>query len=81
MIGVITTISLIAILYFFDVTIREWATSTKARKRAAELNKPLLNIGSGTKRSCLTGAKLRGDVNCDIAAPKNIPHGPESVSY
>jgi len=81
MIGVFSLIVLIAVFYFFDVTVREWMVANKARRRAKELGKPLLNIGSGTKGSCLTGPKLRGDINCDLAASKSVPCGPGTICH
>ena len=68
-------------LYFLDVTVREWIVSNRARNRATELGKPLLNIGSGTNRSSATGAKLRGDVNCDLDASKEASCGPKTVCH
>jgi len=79
--SIVSILVFIAVVYFFDVTVREWMAASKARKRATALNKPLLNIGAGTTGSCLTGPKLRGDVNCDLAAPRHIAHGPHEVSY
>ena len=67
--------------YILDVTLREILVSRKAQKLAKKLGKPLLNVGSGTDSSSATGAKLRGDINCDIAAPKNSECGPSTVCY
>jgi ubiquinone/menaquinone biosynthesis C-methylase UbiE len=61
----------IALVYFFDVYLRERWAAHQARKLANQTGKPLLNVGSGTAGSSLTGAKLRGDINCDLAASDN----------
>jgi len=68
-------------LYFLDVTVRENRIATRAAKLAKLLGKPIINVGSGTFKSSATGPKLRGDVNCDIAAPKDAPCGPGSVCH
>ena len=74
-------IGVIIVAYFLDVIVREWMASNKARNRAMVLGKPLLNIGSGTKKSSFTGPKLRGDVNCDIAASKETLCGAMTVCH
>lgn len=74
-------ISVIIAFYIFDVVIRERIATNKARKRATELGKSLLNVGSGTKGSSFTGPKLRGDINCDLAAPKDATCGAATVCY
>jgi len=71
----------IAVIYFLDVYLREHLAATKARKRALHLGKPLLNVGSGTSVSSMTGAKLRGDINCDLAAPADRSCGPTTVCH
>ena len=68
-------------VYFFDVTMREWAVAARAKQRSQELGKPILNIGSGTDKSSFTGAKLRGHVNCDLAAPKESSCGLGKVCH
>jgi len=71
----------IVIAYLFDVTFRElWATY-RAQQLAQQSGKPLLNVGSGTATSSFTGAKLRGDINCDISAPKDASCGSTTVCY
>jgi len=62
----------IPIIYMLDVYLRERLAASKARKIANKLGKPLLNVGSGTRISSITGAKLRGDINCDLAAPVDV---------
>jgi ubiquinone/menaquinone biosynthesis C-methylase UbiE len=62
----------ILVIYFLDVWLRERLAASKARKIAAQLGKPFLNVGSGTPRSSMTGGKLRGDINCDLAAANTI---------
>ena len=74
-------VGVIIAAYFLDVTVREWMAASKARDRATALGKPLLNIGSGTKKSSLTGPKLRGDVNCDLAASKEVSCGVTTVCH
>lgn len=71
----------ISIAYFLDVFLREQQGARKAKKIADKLGKPLLNVGSGTKKSSMTGAKLRGDINCDLAAPILAPCGKTTVCY
>ena len=71
----------ILVVYFLDVYLRERLASSRARKIAQRLGKPLLNVGSGTRGSSVTGAKLRGDVNCDLAAPAGNPCGKNSVCH
>ena len=71
----------ILVVYFLDVYLRERLASSRARKIAQRLGKPLLNVGSGTRGSSVTGAKLRGDVNCDLAAPAGNPWGKNSVCH
>ena len=67
--------------YLLDVTLREIYVSRKARGIANKLGKPMLNVGSGAGLSSLTGPKLRGDVNCDIAAAKDAPCSPKTVCF
>jgi len=74
-------LGVIAGAYFIDVTLREWAVAARAKKQAEKLGKPILNVGSGTQTSSFTGAKLRGHVNCDLAAPKDAPCGPKTVCH
>ena len=68
-------------LYFLDVTLREMLVAAKAQKKVKLSGKPMLNVGSGTFKSSATGPKLRGDVNCDIAAPKDSLCSPGKVCY
>ena len=67
--------------YLGDVTLREHLAARRARGIADRLGKPMLNVGSGYAGSSATGAKLRGDVNCDLAAPRGAPCGPKAVCY
>ena len=72
-------------VYAYDVL---WIPSQIAKKARAEANRlkgPLLNVGAGLPnssfRAVLVGPTLWGDVNVDLAAPKDVPHGPDAVSY
>lgn len=67
--------------YLIDVVFREWYVSSKGRRLADKLGRRMLNVGSGAGFSSLTGPKLRGDVNCDIAAPRDSPCGRGTVCY
>lgn len=71
----------ILVVYYFDVYLRESLAANRARTRAEELGKPLLNVGSGTAKSSMTGAKLRGDVNCDLASPRSNSCGSQTVCH
>jgi ubiquinone/menaquinone biosynthesis C-methylase UbiE len=71
----------ISAVYFVDVYLREYFVSSKARRIADDLGKPLLNVGSGTRKSSMTGAKLRGDINCDLAAPDTASCGRTTICY
>ena len=71
----------ILIAYVLDVTLREYLAASKAKRIAKKLGKPLLNVGSGTKGSSLTGAKLRGDVNCDLAVPVGVRCGEGAICH
>ena len=71
--------------YVYDVL---WIPSQIAKKARAEADKKgglLLNVGAGlpnsSVRAILVGPTLWGDVNVDISAPKDVPHGPDTVSY
>ena len=66
--------------YFVDVYLREQLVGRKAQQVAEKLGKGLLNVGAGTSKSSLTGAKFRG-VSCDIAADKDTPCGPTTMCY
>jgi ubiquinone/menaquinone biosynthesis C-methylase UbiE len=77
----VSLVIIVATAYVLDVTVREKRVAARAKARSRQLGKPLLNVGSGTTTSSLTGAKLRGDVNCDIAAPKNATCGATSVCF
>jgi len=72
---------LLLVVYVCDVTIREQMAAAEARSIARRLGKPMLNVGSGSGMSSATGPKLRGEVNCDLAAPRNAPCGPRSVCF
>ena len=74
-------IGIILTVYFFDVYARERWAANKARALATKAGKPLLNVGSGTASSSLTGAKLRGDINCDLAAQETASCGPETICH
>lgn len=71
--------------YYRDVIERPAKVALRARQYCESIGKPLLNIGAGTGssslRAALIGPTLWGDVNLDIAAPRNVPHGPSTVSY
>jgi SAM-dependent methyltransferase len=71
--------------YCYDVLWLPHRTAKKARAKATELDGPLLNVGAGTPNSSLrvamAGPTLWGDVNVDIAAARDVPHGPDQVSY
>lgn len=67
--------------YGLDVTLRERLAARHARRIARRLGKPILNVGSGTSTSSATGAKLRGDVNCDAAAPHGASCGIDRVCF
>lgn len=69
------------VAYVCDVTIRESLAAGEARRIANRLGKPMLNVGSGVSGSSATGAKLRGDVNCDLAASRSAPCGPRTVCF
>ena len=74
-------IATVGTAYLLDVTLREIIVSRRAQKLAKKLGKPLLNVGSGTESTSATGSKLRGDINCDIAAPKDAECSPFTVCY
>lgn len=71
--------------YVADVLVRPMEAADQARAYADSAGKPLLNVGAGTAgtslRSAVLGPTLWGDVNVDIAAPRDVPHGPTVVSY
>jgi SAM-dependent methyltransferase len=73
-----------AATYTADVLFRPAVIAARARTAANRRNKPLLNIGAGTRRSslraALLGPTLWGDVNIDIAAPRAEPT-PDTVVY
>jgi ubiquinone/menaquinone biosynthesis C-methylase UbiE len=71
----------VGLAYVFDVTVPEQLAARRAKKANRLSKKPMLNVGSGTDSSSFTGAKYRGDVNCDLAAPKNAPCGRKSVCH
>jgi len=80
--GLLKNIALgVAGVYVCDVTIRESLASSEARRISRRLGKPMLNVGSGSGFSSATGPKLRGDVNCDLAAQRSEPCGPKSVCF
>jgi ubiquinone/menaquinone biosynthesis C-methylase UbiE len=70
----------LCVAYLCDVTIRESVVASKAQRLAKQMGRPLLNVGSGTATSSATGAKLRGQVNCDLAAKGNMC-GPRQVCF
>lgn len=71
--------------YVADVLVRPMQVAAEARAFARATGKPLLNVGAGTPgtslRTCVWGPTTWGDVNVDIAAPRDVPHGPGAVSY
>lgn len=71
--------------YHRDVVARPDAMARLARAYCDRVGKPLLNVGAGTPasslRTLLLGPQLVGDVNIDIAAPTDVPHGKDRVSY
>ena len=71
--------------YHRDVVARPNAMARLARVYCDRVGKPLLNVGAGTPasslRTLLMGPQLVGDVNVDIAAPGDVPHGKDRVSY
>lgn len=71
--------------YVLDVILLPALVARQARREADARGKPLLNIGAGTSgsslRSLLLGPTLWGDVNLDIAAPKDVLPGPNVVSW
>lgn len=78
----LTTIIVTVIgIYLFDVTFREMLVSARAKREAKKSGKPMLNVGAGVPGSSVTGSKLRGDVNCDLAASKDVPCGPRTVCH
>jgi hypothetical protein len=71
----------VCVAYLCDVTLREWYVAKKARALADQMGRPMLNVGSGSGMSSATGPKLRGDINCDLAASRSTPCGPETVCF
>ena len=71
--------------YHRDVVVRPESMAKLARAYCTRVGKPLLNIGAGTPASSLRalmfGPQLCGDVNIDIAAPRDVTHGKDRVSY
>lgn len=69
--------------YVWDVLARP-ALVAQAARRAAN-GRPLLNVGAGlphtSLRAALLGPTLWGDVNVDVAAPRDVSHGPGRVSF
>ena len=80
-----TAASYAALAYHKDVVARPETVAKLARAYCDRVGKPLLNVGAGTLSSSLRtlvfGPQLVGDVNIDIAAPRDVPHGPDRVSY
>lgn len=73
------------VAYVADVLVRPMEAADEARAFARRVGKPLLNVGAGTPgtslRSAVLGPTLWGDINVDIAAARDVPHGPSAVSY
>lgn len=69
--------------YALDVLAHPADVARQARLAAARRNKPLLNVGAGTRdtslRAAFFGPTLWGDVNVDVAGFGH--HGPGGVSY
>jgi SAM-dependent methyltransferase len=80
-----TAVSYAALAYHKDVVARPETVAKLARSYCNRVGKPLLNVGAGTVSSSLRtlvfGPQLVGDVNLDIDAPRDVPHGPDRVSY
>ena len=74
-----------AAAYIYDVLWIPSQIAKKARAEADELGGMLLNVGAGlpnsSVRAILVGPTLWGDVNVDLSAPKDVPHGPDQVSF
>lgn len=70
-----------AAAYVYDVLWRRWAAVKAAKAYAGSTGKPVLNVGSGTWGSSLTGPKLDGDVNCDTAAAPAATCARDRVCY
>lgn len=73
-----------AAAYWLDVVARPAQIAQRARRLAAALGKPVLNVGAGTPgsslRVALFGPATWGDINLDIAAPPGQP-APSRVVY
>lgn len=71
--------------YVVDVVIRPALVARAAQAEGARRGKPVLNVGAGTPgtslRVRLLGPTRWGDVNCDLAARREIACGPEMVCY
>lgn len=71
--------------YVIDVIARPAAVARDATSYARACGKPVLNVGAGTDssslRAYLFGPTLWGDLNLDIAAPKNGACGPDRVCW
>lgn len=71
--------------YVVDVLVRPQLAAEDAIRYARSVGKPVLNVGAGTSgssvRTWLLGPTLWGDVNIDIAAPRDVPPGPGRVSW
>jgi len=71
--------------YHRDVIVRPEAMAKLARAYCERVGKPLLNVGAGMPSSSLRalvfGPQLYGDVNIDLAAPRDVAHGRDRVSY
>jgi hypothetical protein len=71
--------------YVWDVLVIPAQVAREARAAANTFGGPLLNVGAGTPgsslRVALFGPTLWGDCNVDIAAPRDVTHGPDRVSY
>jgi SAM-dependent methyltransferase len=79
-----TTLALFAsAAYLYDVVWRPHTVAAQARLEARKRDKPLLNVGAGTKgssfRSRLLGPTLWGDVNVDIEGEG--VGGPDHVGF
>ena len=71
--------------YTYDVLWLPTQIAKIAREEADKRGGMLLNVGAGlpnsSVRAILLGPTLWGDVNVDLAAPKDVPHGPDQVSF
>lgn len=67
--------------YVIDVPIRRGISARAARAYADARGLPLLNVGAGTSGTSWAGPSLYGDVNLDLYGRRDVPHGPNVVTY